>query len=50
MAVNVLSMDTRTNSNFALCNNNRLIFITELEGVHCKARTETLYRTDIFGI
>jgi hypothetical protein len=33
---------------FALYIINRLVFITEVEGVHCAVRTEFLYNTDKF--
>jgi hypothetical protein len=42
--------DLRTNSNFALYNIKRLVFITEVESVYSAVCTESLYKTDMLRL
>ena len=37
-------------ASFAFYIINRLVFITELESIYCAVRTESLYKTDKFGL
>jgi hypothetical protein len=43
-------MSIRQTVTFALYIINILVFITEVEGVYCAVRTESLYNIDIFRL